>query len=273
MIASTLLKAPGGKFSARKLLHRFAPWDYDEYREPFAYSASMATMVPNDKTIRLADIDPHIFGFWQRFKSDDAFGNRLLEIADEWKAIPLDRLDVAGRLYEDARQRYHGDGCLESFWVLSRASMGAVVSNRNSNFSPQWLLQRNVFRPITADLIRAWRGLIGRSDLCHADYRELLHRPGRRVWLFLDPPYIQTHPMYGHTFTEADHRDLVAELDRCPHKFMATVGPTEKPIYEGHGWMIRPRVYPLRVFHNARKQALPRWLPRGTARDYIITNY
>ena len=55
-----MLRYPGGKYRCRKLLHRLAPIEYREWREPFLGGAGLIWEVPERIPLWLNDKNPMV---------------------------------------------------------------------------------------------------------------------------------------------------------------------------------------------------------------------
>jgi DNA adenine methylase len=61
----------------------------------------------------------------------------------------------------------------------------------------------------------------------HADYREVIHTRGDKVFLFLDPPYLtatqsRLYGLNGTLHTLFNHDEFAAEMKKCRYKWLIT---------------------------------------------------
>ena len=112
------------------------------------------------------------------------------------------------------------------------------------------------------------------TKLTCLDYTNVMLAPGKKVFIYTDPPYylpdktVHGQPLYQHHF-ETDvqmHLKFLRVLRDCPHRVMCSYGllPFSKKQLEGMGF--RVRLHPLK-YCNVRVDK------QETSWEYIIMNY
>lgn len=260
-----ILRYPGSKWKARYTFHRLAPNGYKEFREPFFGSGAMATAVPDHIPIRARDVSPLLTAFWEWFRDNDDAVDQMTTTAVELASD----VEKAKPTFLEAREKVRHDCCPFSYWILNRYAASAIVSLKRKDIAAFGsAYKRNGMSQINRPRLEWMQNILRRPNL-HldlGDYRELLHAPGKNVWIFLDPPYLlqSNSPVYEFSFTRKQHLELADELRQCSHQWMLTVGdsPWMRRLYRGY--RIEHRRYTGSMSHRAQDMFKT---------ELVITNY
>ena len=261
------LRYPGAKAKASKLLHSLAPVDYREYREPFLGSATMVLGSQAAERLWLNDTSPLLVRFWQWFRDDDDALNRMVQIATRLRRASNAEIE---RKFVQARAKVKQSNDPHSFWLMNRFATAAIVSLRRPDIaSLGTAFRRNGMAAMRPEKLAAIRATLRQRNvvLTCGDYRPLLAKPGNKVWIYSDPPYLlkdNGSPIYEHDFTPEEHVALAQELGRCRHAWMLSNGDSAfiRRLYKGY-----------RIRHRRYTGSMPHRKADRFKTELIITNY
>ena len=226
---SSPLRYPGGKQKAIAKIANYLPPSFQEYREPFFGGGSVffhvLQTVPNIK-YWINDLNEELYHFWSqcqtnlpklveevwKIKKSKISGRKLfnkLAKADTAKMTPLDRA--------------------VRFFVLNRISFSGTIES--GGYSEASFIGR--FTNSSIDRLAALDKCLVNAQITNLDYGHLLEKPGKDVFIFLDPPYLSNRDskLYGkkgnlHTFF--DHKRFAQLMKDCPHKWLITYDDCEE---------------------------------------------
>ena len=253
------LRYPGSKYNASKYIAPF--WNsikFDEYREPFLGSGAVFFKMPKAKTSWLNDIDQDLINSFI-VVSDKKQRQRLIK--------KIDQIKPSKELFEELKRWNPKTNIDKAFryFVINRTAYSGIMNLPNWGFS----LTKSVQPDKWGDrLIQSGQKLEGVKITCKS-YIEVIAAPSdKKVWLFIDPPYFKADQKraYLHSFTRADHLQLLEVLKKTKHLFCLTYDNCEEikelyswaKIYE-RGWM----------YHTANSNVTTRKM----GRELIISNY
>ncbi|MCL2045569.1 MAG: DNA adenine methylase [Oscillospiraceae bacterium] len=224
----SVLRYPGGKTRAIKLINPLIPRDYIEFREPFVGGGSVfidaiQTINPSAKYI-INDLNFDLYCFWKYLKED---ANSLYQ-----SVLSIKESGTEGRkLFTDYTQNdnYTEFERAVRFFVLNRITFSGTVDSggysegafkgRFTMSSLERLLQ---LAPILSDV-----------EICNKDYSELLFDEGDNVFIFLDPPYYsqsksRLYGRRGNLHTGFDHQRFADDMRLCKHNWLITLDDCEE---------------------------------------------
>lgn len=73
-------------------------------------------------------------------------------------------------------------------------------------------------------------------EITTGDYTALLREPGKGVWVYADPPYVEAgKDLYFHKFGLVDHVALAVDVRACKHKVLLSYDddPYIRHLYDG----------------------------------------
>ena len=256
---STLIKSPlrypGGKSRAVKFLSQFLPKDIDEFREPFFGGGSFSLYLaqnPRYKQTKIYanDLNSELFCFWQSLQ---ARPNELIKGILELK----NRFQNGRDLYRFILSRRESE--LDTltraidFFILNRITFSGVVDS--GGYSQKAFEGR--FTLSSVERLAQTSEIFGNFAFSNGDYAEFLgdnanekstknsakssenpsknngkSSEGKRVFLFLDPPYFSAakSKLYGKKgilHTGFNHQKLCENLKSTKHKFLLTYDNSE----------------------------------------------
>ena len=222
------LRYPGGKSRAIKVLMPFFPQDFDELAEPFFGGGSVGLYLAQNfglKQIFANDLNTDLYCFWQTLKTQ----NKAL--IDEIKRTR--QTHTNGReLYEKLLAR-RGENLSDfqravDFFVLNRITFSGVVDC--GGYSQKAYESR--FTPSSIERLKNMDGILRNFTFSNQSYESLLQNNGKRVFIFLDPPYFSAsksklYGKKGDLHTNFDHERLCEHLKNTKHHFLLTYDDSE----------------------------------------------
>lgn len=222
------LRYPGGKSRAIKILMPFFPQDFDELAEPFFGGGSVGLYLAQNfglKQIFANDLNTDLYCFWQTLKTQ----NKAL--IDEIKRTR--QTHTNGReLYEKLLAR-RGENLSDfqravDFFVLNRITFSGVVDC--GGYSQKAYESR--FTPSSIERLKNMDSILRNFTFSNQSYESLLQNNGKRVFIFLDPPYFSAsksklYGKKGDLHTNFNHERLCEHLKNTKHRFLLTYDDSE----------------------------------------------
>lgn len=222
------LRYPGGKSRAIKVLMPFFPQDFDELAEPFFGGGSVGLYLAQNfglKQIFANDLNTDLYCFWQTLKTQ----NKAL--IDEIKRTR--QTHTNGReLYEKLLVR-RGENLSDfqravDFFVLNRITFSGVVDC--GGYSQKAYESR--FTPSSIERLKNMDSILRNFTFSNQSYENLLQNNGKRVFIFLDPPYFSAsksklYGKKGDLHTNFNHERLCEHLKNTKHRFLLTYDDSE----------------------------------------------
>lgn len=226
----TCLRYPGGKSKATQTLAPWFPENFKEYREPFIGGGSVAfyaTQAYPNISIWINDLYVPLYNFWIQLKDNGEELSNLLNVI-KTKVSDYENqedIDQAHRdLFDETKEKINTQDGLDraaSFFILNKCSFSGLTEN--STFSPT--ASRSNFSFVGIEKLKDYSQLVSKWKITNIDYSKVMNKPGKDVFVFLDPPYDIKDFLYGkdrEMHKSFDH-DVFAEMVyKCPHKFMIT---------------------------------------------------
>lgn len=222
------LRYPGGKSRAIKVLMPFFPKDFDELAEPFFGGGSVGLYLAQNlglKQIFANDLNTDLYCFWQTLKTQ----NKAL--IDEIKRTR--QTHTNGReLYEKLLAR-RGENLSDfqravDFFVLNRITFSGVVDC--GGYSQKAYESR--FTPSSIERLKNMDSILRNFTFSNQSYERLLQNNGKRVFIFLDPPYFSAsksklYGKKGDLHANFNHERLCEHLKNTKHRFLLTYDDSE----------------------------------------------
>ena len=219
----SVLRYPGGKSRAIKIINPLIPRSYSEFREPFVGGGSV--FIDAKQTINqtakyvINDLNYDLYCFWKYLKEDcQALYDAVM--AKKEKEIDGRRLflDYTGRDdFSDFERAVR-------FFVLNRITFSGTVDSGgysesafNGRFTLSSLERLIKLSPLLHDV-----------DIYNKDYSEFLFGDNENVFIFLDPPYYsqsqsRLYGKRGNLHTSFDHQKFADNMKMCKHKWLITL--------------------------------------------------
>ncbi|BAU40314.1 DNA adenine methylase [Leptolyngbya sp. O-77] len=222
------LRYPGGKSRAIAQILPLLPECIAEFREPFVGGGSVflaaKQQLPfwSDQTPRLFwinDLNRDLVCFWKTARDQ----NEALVKKVSWlrSSFPTGR-ELYTFLLDERNSSTDFDRAVR-FFVMNRITFSGVM---DSGGYSQQAYERRFTESAIARLAKL-PGLLSGVQITQGDYAELLQKPGKDVFIFLDPPYLSaTHSklygVKGNLHTAFDHVRFAKAMQRCPHRWLIT---------------------------------------------------
>ena len=217
-----VLRYPGGKFHVRHRILRHAPPDCQEFREPFVGGGHLLFAIPPHGSFRrrwINDVDPDLIAVYQ------ALRDRPADFIAACRAITPSK-DVFDKFVAG-----EGTDPAVHYFFVNRTSWGGLSHRIHPCFCyPKgWAVVHG------DGLWEAARRLQG-VEITTGDYTALLREPGKGVWVYADPPYVEAaKDLYFHKFGLVDHVALAVDVRACKHKVLLSYDddPYIRHLYDG----------------------------------------
>ncbi len=217
------LRYPGGKQRAIAQISRLFPTRAIEYREPlvgggsvylYARSISFAEQYwINDKFNELAS-------FWQVVQ-DPAMCAKVIRDLEKLRSSFTSSNQIKEyflKMREVKTKSRYREALL--FFFFNRVTFSGTT--RAGGFSGAASLNR--FTASSIQRLTLMPQALEGTQITNFDFEEVISKPGKDVFIFLDPPYYTATKLYGrggslHAF---DHERLANVLKQSKHKFLIT---------------------------------------------------
>lgn len=221
------LRYPGGKQKAIAKIANYLPPSFKEYREPFIGGGSVFFHVLQtglSLNYWINDLNEELFHFWLQCKIN------LTELVGLVLDIKTTKTDVRALFKHLAKADTTKMTSLKRavrFFVLNRISFsGTTESGGYSEVSGR-------FTNSSIDRLAALDQCLVSTQITNLDYGQLLEKPGKDVFIFLDPPYLSNRDskLYGkkgNLHTCFDHKRFAQLVKDCPHQWLITYDDCEE---------------------------------------------
>ena len=223
------LRYPGGKQKAISKIANYLPSSFQEYREPFIGGGSVFFhILQTDPSLNywINDLNEELYHFWLQSKIN------LTELVDLVWDIKKNKTDGRALFKHLAKADTTKMTSLERavrFFVLNRISFSGTIES--GGYSEASFIGR--FTNSSIDRLAALDQCLVNAQITNLDYGHLLEKPGKDVFIFLDPPYLSNRDskLYGkkgnlHTFF--DHKRFAQLMKNCPHQWLITYDDCEE---------------------------------------------
>lgn len=207
------LRWAGGKTRLLPRLLPYVPDGFEGYFEPFLGGGAVFFAVCRRArgAIVLADLNEDLVNIWRVVRDEpDALLDALAGYEaknDEESYYEVREAEASGEpVARAARFAYLNQTAWNGLWRV----------NRWGRFNVPW--GNRPFRGYDPDAMAALSGVLQDVEIGHADFREVLDRPSRGDFVYLDPPYLpvsDTSKFSGYTEKRFRVPDLEELADIC----------------------------------------------------------
>lgn len=217
------LRYPGGKQKAIVQIAALLPASAEEYREPMVGGGSVYFHARNIELAQkywINDQFSELVAFWKQTQNKRSC--RKLQKELEWLRSNFRDADEIKDYFLKARAEEVSNEFRMAFlfFFFNRVTFSGTTraGGFSSSASTARFTQSSIERLV--NLPQALEG----TEITNTDFSEVITRPGRDVFIFLDPPYFTAQRLYGkngslHSF---DHERLANLLKKTPHRFLIT---------------------------------------------------
>lgn len=231
------LRYPGGKqkdipFLSEVIDRVNKTFSIKEFREPFLGGGSVLLYAIANLSAELYwgnDAHSLLMDFWCQTQEDvESLCKLVTELriaysgpkhkSSEWTQFRSDYLKMLETLPNNRLHR------AAKFFILNRSTSSGTTES--GGLTPLAYCDR--FTASSIERLRALNGRLKKVIFTSQDYQELIRKPGKNVFIFLDPPYLsaEASKLYGKSgnlHTGFNHGLLAAELRNCPHDWLMTI--------------------------------------------------
>ena len=219
----TPLRYPGGKSKALDAILPHIPRDIEEYREPFlgggsVFFAIKALFHDHLHAYWLNDLNPDVYAFWVCVKQQvETFINRIIDLKESYSSGRQLFRFLAHQGPPDILSR------AVRFFILNRITFSGTIDS--GGYSESAYQQR--FTPASIEKLRSAAKILPGVTITQDSYERLLEADGKKVFLYLDPPYLtatksKLYGEKGNLHTGFDHEKLAWFAQKCPHRWLIT---------------------------------------------------
>jgi DNA adenine methylase len=217
------LRYPGGKQKAVDQISRVMPASAAEYREPLVGGGSVyfhAKTISFAKKYWINDKFSELVSFWKTVQ-DPMLCEQLQTELEELRSHFASAEEIK-RYFLEARNEHPIDQYREAFLFFFFNRVTFSGTTRAGGFSKAAALRR--FTASSIDRLAHLPQALAGTRITNVDFEEVIRKPGKDVFIFLDPPYYTAAKLYGnggslHSF---DHEGLARQLKSSPHRFLIT---------------------------------------------------
>lgn len=220
------LRYPGGKSRAVKIIAPLMP-DFEEFREPFLGGGSVFLYAKQrypTKKFWVNDLYFELFKFWEIAQKDI---KSLVEKIHDWQ----EKFPIGKTLYRFLNENLVSFNDLEraaAFFIYNRITFsGTSLSGGYSEKAFQGRFTASSIQRLTP-----FSEVINGSKITNLDYKALVEKEGKNVFIFLDPPYYSAtksalYGKNGNLHKSFDHLKFAETMKNCPHKWLITYDDSE----------------------------------------------
>ncbi|MDR0367997.1 MAG: DNA adenine methylase [Bacteroidales bacterium] len=220
------LRYPGGKSRAVPLISSLIP-DFDEFREPFLGGGSIFIYAkqryPN-RQFWVNDLYFELFKFWETAQKD--IDSLIAQIYRWRKEFP-----VGKELHTFLNQNITKFNDVEratAFFIYNRITFSGT--SLSGGFSESAFEGR--FTESSIERLYQFSKVIQHAKITNFDYKDLIYREGKDVFLFLDPPYYTAtksalYGKNGNLHKAFNHIEFAEIMKNCRHKWLITYDDSE----------------------------------------------
>lgn len=215
------LRYPGGKSRAAKLLATLTP-EFDEYREPFLGGGSLFIYLKQKFPNRRFwgnDLHVPLFKFWKLCEQDS---DSVIEKISEWRGKFQDGKELHKFLVRNIT-RFNDLETAAAFFVLNRITFSGT--SESGGYSEQAF--RGRFTESSIRRLKSFGNLIKGTIITNDDFQKVVEQGGKKVFLFLDPPYYSAaksalYGKNGNLHKGFDHERFAETMRKCAHNWLIT---------------------------------------------------
>ncbi|MDZ8187807.1 MAG: DNA adenine methylase [Nostoc sp. ChiSLP02] len=262
------LRYPGGKSKAINQIVEYLPDDFSEFREPFVGGGSVFIYLKQkfpDIKIWINDLNRELFLFWKFAQSDIA---HLVKEIRHIKAKYRDGKLLYTELTNIDIEKLSDFERAVRFFVLNRITFSGTVES--GGFSQEAFHKR--FTDSSIERLEKLESILAKNvEITNLDYSYLLQKEGKKIFLFLDPPYFsptksKLYGKDGDLHTSFQHQRFAELLQQCHHPWLITYDDSPQ-IRENFQWA-NISEWELQYGMNNYKQS-----SAAKGKELFITNY
>jgi len=272
----SIYRFPGGKVRASKIIARYFPKEYNEYREPCVGGGGLFFTIPPNKKRWINDINPDLMSVYTALRDNPVeFIASCKAILPEQEGEPLTAARNGKALYS-ARLKQVFDEMVKdrqkhpalSYFYINRVCYAGRVNYDIP--SRLYFSNPSGWNIVKTNLLEEASKLLQNIKITVGSYEKCLETDGENVFIYIDPPYMKNtllsraSQLYQHNFTEEDHKKLSEDVLKCKHKVLIS--------YDNHPF-IRELYKDLNIYEESWKYCGTSLKEKEVGQELIITNY
>ncbi len=226
----TPLRYPGGKAKALKKIMPLINTDYLEFREPFVGGGSIFIAAKQDisknATYKISDLNYDLVCFWNTLKTNP---DELIADITQVKENITNGYELYKDLKENKLYKQNERSRALRFYLLNRITYSGLVDSggySNASFHKR-------FTHSIIDRLNPLSKLLKNVIIEYGSYEKLLYEKGKKVFLYLDPPYLNAkssklYGVKGDLHKNFDHNKFAEDVINCPHTWLITCDDTKE---------------------------------------------
>lgn len=223
------LRYPGGKQKAIEQISKLFPASAIEYREPLVGGGSVylhARSIDFAQKYWINDKFEELVSFWQTVQDPKLCAKlrKDLEALRSGFASAEEIKEYFLKAREERPRSEYRKALL--FFFFNRVTFSGTT--RAGGFSSSASLRR--FTASSIERLAPLPEALAGTQITNLDFEEVIRKPGKGVFVFLDPPYYTATKLYGHggSLHTFDHERLAKCLKKSPHRFLITYDDCEE---------------------------------------------
>jgi DNA adenine methylase len=230
------LRYPGGKQKAIDQLSRVFPKSAAEYREPLVGGGSVyfhARTIEFAKKYWINDKFKELVSFWQTVQDPVLCAELQCEL--EKLRLGFSSAEEIKKYFLKVRSEQPESEYREAFLFFFFNRVTFSGTTRAGGFSSSASLNR--FTASSIERLTQLPEALAGTRITNLACEEVIRKPGKDVFVFLDPPYYKATKLYGHggNLHSFDHEGLARCLEKSNHRFLITYDDCEE-IRELYSW-------------------------------------
>lgn len=217
------LRYPGAKAKIIDQIIKLMP-SFKEYREPFVGGGSVFLAVkqriPSTIPILINDLHNDLYCFWKVLKENP---QELIQQVEQIQKQYRDANQIRDHIQKnnwttDVQKAVR-------YFILNRIGL-SPESNLDSGSFTQNTYERGL-TPSSLSKLKQLKEIMANIQVFNEDYAHFLSKPGKDVFIFLDPPYFREtktklYGSQGDLQRSFDHERFINILQKCTHKWLLT---------------------------------------------------
>jgi DNA adenine methylase len=215
------LRYPGGKSRAVKKISALVP-EFIEFREPFVGGGSIFVYLKQkypEKNFWINDLYENLYHFWNNCKKNP---EELIKQINLWKNKYSNGKELHKYLLNNI-DNFDEANKAAAFFIFNRITFsGTTESGGYSNAA-----FKGRFTNSSIERVKQLSTILAKTKITNIDYQKVVEKPGKNVFIFLDPPYYSAtnsalYGKNGNFHKSFDHIRFAEVMKNCNHKWLLT---------------------------------------------------
>ena len=220
------LRYPGGKSRAVKKISALVP-DFKEFREPFVGGGSIFVYLKQkypERKFWINDLYENLYHFWNSCKNNP---DEFLKQINQWKNKYINGKELH-KFLQNNINNFDESQKAAAFFVFNRITFSGTTES--GGFSNAAFTGR--FTDSSIERVKQLSTILDNTKITNFDYQKVIEKPGKDVFIFLDPPYYSAtksalYGKNGNFHKNFDHTRFAEVMQNCNHKWLLTYDNSE----------------------------------------------